>query len=147
MLENFNIVIPKSTDKIEEWVEKISEPYNMKVKNEEKIKELENEIYDNIENEDCDEINFSDMCEYIKTGKNTTDDNKKGKLYPYYGTAGITGYTDDYLFDGKHLLISRNGTMGNCFITNGKIYPSDHMFVIKNKENYNIWLLYWGCLI
>ena len=74
------------------------------------------------------------MCEYIKTGKNKTPDNKKGSLYPYYGTAEITGYTDYYLFEGKHILVARNGTMGNCFLVDTKIYPSDHIFVIKNKK-------------
>ena len=74
------------------------------------------------------------MCEYIKTGKNKTPDNKKGSLYPYYGTAEITGYTDYYLFEGKHILVARNGTMGNCFLVDTKRYPSDHIFVIKNKK-------------
>jgi type I restriction-modification system DNA methylase subunit/restriction endonuclease S subunit len=70
------------------------------------------------------------VCEFIKTGKNKTKDNKKGTLYPYYGTGSITGYTDDFLYDGKYLLTARNGTIGNCFITNGRFFPSDHIFVI-----------------
>lgn len=35
------------------------------------------------------------VCSNIKTGKNKPNDNKKGTLYPYYGTGGITGYTDE----------------------------------------------------
>jgi type I restriction enzyme S subunit len=87
-------------------------------------------------------VKLGDVCEYIKTGKNKTPDDKKGSLYPYYGTADITGYTDHYLFDGEHILIARNGTMGNCFLVNGKIYPSDHIFILKTKKEYNLQYVY-----
>lgn len=78
---------------------------------------------------------LGEICEFIKTGKNKPTDNKTGTLYPYYGTGSITGYTDEYLYDGHYILTARNGTIGNCFLTNGKFFPSDHIFVIdiKNK--------------
>jgi restriction endonuclease S subunit len=144
---NINIPIPKSQDKIKEWVDKISKPYNKKIKYENKLKELETQVQDRIkeitENEDCEEVELGSICEFIKTGKNKTPDNKQGTLYPYYGTADITGYTDHYLFDGEHILVARNGTMGNCFYVKGKIYPSDHIFVIKNKKEYNLKYIYY----
>ncbi len=146
-IKDLTIPIPKSEAKIKEWVDKISKPYDMKNIKQNKINELENTIMntikDIIENEDCDEVELGNMCEYIKTGKNKTPDNKQGTLYPYYGTADITGYTDHYLFDGKNILVARNGTMGNCFLIEGKIYPSDHIFIIKNKKEYNITYLFY----
>lgn len=146
-LTNIKIPVPKSKQKITEWVNKISKPYDKKNKNEELIMKLEEQIRDKIrdigENEDCDEVELGSICEYIKTGKNKTPDDKKGTLYPYYGTADITGYTDHYLFDGKHILVARNGTMGNCFLVEGKIYPSDHIFIIKNKDQYNISFIFY----
>jgi type I restriction enzyme M protein len=75
-----------------------------------------------------------EICEFIKTGKNKPTDNKNGSLYPYYGTGNITGYTDEYLYDGQYILTARNGTIGNCFLTNGKFFPSDHIFVIDIKD-------------
>jgi restriction endonuclease S subunit len=145
-LKNLQIPVPKSPAKIQEWVDKISTPYNEKNTKQTQIKELElfvqNRIKE-IEKEECDEVELGSVCEYIKTGKNKTPDNKEGTLYPYYGTADITGYTDHYLFDGKHILVARNGTMGNCFLVEGKIYPSDHIFVIKNKEIVSILTLYY----
>ena len=77
---------------------------------------------------------LGEVSEYIKTGKNKPKDNKKGTLYPYYGTGSITGYTDEYLFDGQYILTARNGTIGNCFLTEGKFFPSDHVFVIDIKD-------------
>jgi restriction endonuclease S subunit len=147
MLINFNIPIPTTDQLIQQWVDKISKPFDEKNTKEKKLKTLELEIQNRIkeitENEDCDEAELGSLFEYIKTGKNKTPDNKNGKLYPYYGTAEITGYTDHYLFEGQHLLIARNGTMGNCFLVNGKFYPSDHIFVLKNKQTYNLVFLYY----
>ena len=147
MLSKFKVPILKSNDKVKFWVDKISKPYDKKIMNINNIKELETFIQNKIDyfynKEDCDEVEFNDICEYIKTGKNKTPDDKNGTKYPYYGTSDITGYTDYFLFSGKHILIARNGTMGNCFIVDGKIYPSDHIFVIKNKENININFMYY----
>jgi len=147
ILENLQIPIPKSQQKIKEWVDRISQPYNEKNTKQQQIKDLELFVQERIkeigEKEDCEEVELGNVCEYIKTGKNKTPDNKKGTLYPYYGTADITGYTNHYLFDGKYILVARNGTMGNCFLVEGKIYPSDHIFVIKNNEKINILTLYY----
>lgn len=77
---------------------------------------------------------LGEVCEFIKTGKNKPSDNKTGTLYPYYGTGSITGYTDEYLFDGKYILTARNGTIGNCVLTDGRFFPSDHMFIISIKD-------------
>jgi type I restriction enzyme M protein len=77
---------------------------------------------------------LGELCEFIKTGKNKPTDNKTGTLYPYYGTGSITGYTDEYLYDGCYILTARNGTIGNCFLTEGKFFPSDHIFVINIKD-------------
>jgi type I restriction enzyme, S subunit len=80
----------------------------------------------------------------ISTGKNKTPDNKSGTLYPYYGTSGITGFTDNFLEDGEYILTARNGTIGNTFLIDGKTYPSDHMFVIRTNETCNLkFLFYW----
>ena len=86
---------------------------------------------------------LSELCEFIKTGKNKPSDNKTGKLYPYYGTGHITGYTDEYLYDGCYILTARNGTIGNCFLTEGKFFPSDHVFVIDIKNKYSMKYVYY----
>ena len=31
-------------------------------------------------------------------------------------------------------MTARNGTIGNCFLTEGKFFPSDHIFVIDIKD-------------
>jgi type I restriction enzyme S subunit len=84
---------------------------------------------------------LGDVCKNIKTGKNKPNDNKQGTLYPYYGTGGITGYTDEYLVDGEYILVNRNGTIGQVLFVTDKSFPSDHIFIIKETD-LNIKYLY-----
>jgi type I restriction enzyme S subunit len=79
----------------------------------------------------------------ITTGKNKTPDDKKGTLYPYYGTSGITGYTDHFLEDGEYIMTARNGTIGNTFLMSGKTYPSDHVFVLRTTDRCELMYLYY----
>jgi type I restriction enzyme S subunit len=64
---------------------------------------------------------------------------RKGQ-YPYYGANGIIDYIDDYIFDGKYLLVAEDGTImdKNGFaITNiveGKFWANNHVHVIQGKN-------------
>jgi type I restriction enzyme S subunit len=79
-------------------------------------------------------VKLGDVCD-VKTGKNKPSDGlEEGKKYPYYGTGGITGYTNEYLVDGEYLLTPRNGSVGTVFMCNGKSFPSDHVFIIKPND-------------
>jgi type I restriction enzyme S subunit len=98
---------------------------------------------DVVEIEGFDMVKLGDIVT-ISTGKNKTPDNKQGTLYPYYGTSGITGYTDHFLEDGEYIMTARNGTIGNTFLISGKTYPSDHMFIIKTTDRCLLkYLYYW----
>ena len=33
------------------------------------------------------------------------------KIYPYYGAASLMDYVDNYIFDGKYLLLGEDGTV------------------------------------
>jgi restriction endonuclease S subunit len=72
-LLNVKIPIPKSKQKITEWVNKISKPYDKKNKNEELIMKLEEQIRDKIkdigENEDCDEVELGSICDIVSGSK------------------------------------------------------------------------------
>jgi type I restriction enzyme S subunit len=65
--KNMLIPIPKSQSKIQEWVNKISAPYNEKNTKQIQIKELETFVQNRIkeigENEECDEFELRSICE------------------------------------------------------------------------------------
>ncbi len=67
LFNNLQIPIPKSPTKIQEWVDKISAPYNEKNEKQSRIQELETFIQTRIreirENEECDEVDLGSVCE------------------------------------------------------------------------------------
>jgi type I restriction enzyme S subunit len=146
-LKNIEIPIP-SLEKQNEIVEYLDFIYEKSIKTSyEKINQLKelNKMYiDSFTKYGKNEMkSLGELCNFIKTGKNKPTDNKTGSLYPYYGTGSITGYTDEYLYDGNYLLTARNGTIGNCFITNGRFFPSDHIFVIDINDKCLLKLVYY----
>ena len=64
---------------------------------------------------------------------------KKGQ-YPYYGASGIFDYIDEYIFDGKFLLISEDGENLKtrktpiAFIVEGKYWVNNHAHILDEKE-------------
>ena len=144
-IKDFDIPIPKSTQKITEWVDKISKPYDKKNKNQELIMKLEEDIkkkYKNIEdNDDYDEINLDKICE-IKSGKAINSENRTGALYPYYAANGISGYVNDYLFDGKYIICAQDGSIGATHLVNCKFYASNHVWILKINNNINPYYIY-----
>jgi hypothetical protein len=143
LITNYTIPIPKSKQKITEWVNKISKPYDKKNKNEELIMKLEEQIRDKIrdigENEDCDEVELGSICE-ILYGKRITQKKDQGTKYIAYGGGNIMSYkVDEYNRDGITYKISRDGlSIHNCVMRiYGKIFLNDTALSL-NSKNINI---------
>ena len=147
-LENLQIPIPKSKEKITKWVNKISKPYTKKNENEKLIMKLEEEIKNKIkiigDNEECDEVELGSICD-IMCGKNLTKDKSISGNYNVYG-GGETSYThNEYNLEGFNILISRVGN-NNIKLVNEKFYLTDNGFSllitdIKIKKYIGYYLL------
>lgn len=59
-----------------------------------------------------------------------------GNSNPVYGAGGITGYTDDFLFDQTIIIIGRVGTHGKVFIEYNKSWPTDNTLVFTSNYLY-----------
>ena len=66
---------------------------------------------------------------------------KKGSI-PYYGATGIIDYIDDFIFEGKHILIGEDGApffINNkdvSFIADGIFWVNNHAHILKaNNSN------------
>ena len=88
---------------------------------------------------------IGDLCSRFSSGKNITADriSEQGK-YPVYGGNGLRGYTNNYNFDGKCVLIGRQGAYcGNVRYFEGKAFISEHAIVaVANSENCTRYLAY-----
>jgi type I restriction-modification system DNA methylase subunit len=115
--KNIQIPIPKSQAKIQEWVDKISKPYDKMNSNKSRINELETFVQTRIkeicENEDCDEVELGSICE-IKYGTRITKKDNENGIIPVYGGGDITFFTNKSNRNKGTLIISRYALSKTC---------------------------------
>lgn len=75
----------------------------------------------------------------ITTGSGVRQDlrAKDGK-YPYYGANGIIGSMDTYNYDGRYLVVGKDGSIGNHYVVDGKFWSSEHTWVVAFREDVNL---------
>lgn len=165
-IRDFKIPIPKSEQKIIEWVDKISKPYDEKNSKQNKIKELEeyvqNKIKDITENEECDEVELGGVCE-LKDGydfyRDEMDDRKQyieNENLPLLkiGCDDISDYIkinkkyDKYIVNKGDIVIGTKGTCGKIRRINiNKAYHKHGLLkLIESKINKN-YLYYYLLLL
>ena len=129
ILKNLQIPIPKSEQKIQEWVDKISKPYDEKNTKTNKIKELEeyvkNKIKDITDNEECEEVELGSICEvqdgckFKDTDLNTDINNIPLIRATYITNKIITNYIkkdskfDKYIVKNGDIIFSQVGNVGS----------------------------------
>ena len=100
-LVNLQIPIPKSEQKIQEWVDKISKPYDEKNSKQNKIKDLEeyvqNKIKDITENEECEEVELGRVA---KINMNCLKKNQ----YEYINYIDISSVKDEKINSVQNIL-------------------------------------------
>lgn len=71
------------------------------------------------------------------------------KIYPYYGAQGIVDYVDDFIFDGKYILVAEDGEnlkskkQNICNLVEGKFWVNNHAHILTaNDENNTDYLYY-----
>lgn len=161
-LVNLQIPIPKNKEKITEWVEKISNPYDKKLNAEKEFKELEEEIKNKIkhisENEDCEEVKLGDIIDSkIKPifTINTNEMNNNGE-YPFYNKVGNPlGYHNNYNYNIESgILITKDGgsgpkiygdniSLGAVKLIEGKFVATSANFVLKINKSFNLIYIYY----
>lgn len=75
----------------------------------------------------------------------------KGK-YPYFGAQEIIDYINDYIFEGKYILLAEDGENLRSRIkpllkiVNDKFWLNNHAHIFKAKEGYNLEYIYYYLL-
>ncbi|EIA1589153.1 restriction endonuclease subunit S [Vibrio parahaemolyticus] len=68
------------------------------------------------------------------------DREKRQGIYPYYGASGVVDHIDDFIFDGRYLLISEDGenlrtrNTPIAFQASGKFWVNNHAHILSEKE-------------
>ena len=163
ILKNLQIPIPKSEDKITEWVNKISKPYDEKNSKQNKLKELEeyvkNKIKDIVDNQDCDEVELGSICEvqdgyeFKDTDLNTDVNNIPLIRATYITNKIITNYIkknskfDKYIIKNGDIIFSQVGNVGSMckYLENRIGYNKRNAFRLRGI-NFNQDYLYYYLL-
>ena len=72
----------------------------------------------------------------------------KEKRYPYYGAASLMDYVEDYIFDGRYLLLGEDGTVVDDVgypvlqYVWGKFWVNNHAHVLTGKLGFSVESLY-----
>ena len=70
------------------------------------------------------------------------------KIYPYYGAASLMDYIDNYIFDGKYLLLGEDGTVvddaGYPILQYvwGQFWVNNHAHILTGRLGFNVESLY-----
>lgn len=72
----------------------------------------------------------------FKRGYDLPESKRRTGPYPVISSAGITGYHDEYMADGKGVVTGRTGTLGEMYYVDGKYWPHNTaLYVTTFKEN------------
>ena len=66
------------------------------------------------------------------------------RIYPYYGAASLMDYVDEYIFDGKYLLLGEDGTVMDdagfpiLQYVWGQFWVNNHAHILTGKLGFNV---------
>jgi|SRR5271157_3709203 len=78
-----------------------------------------------------------EFFDYKRIPLNSRERAQRKGNFPYYGASGIFDYVNDYLFDGRYLLIAEDGENLNsrktpiAFFATGKFWVNNHAHIVK----------------
>lgn len=88
-------------------------------------------------------IRVEDCCEILDSQrKPITESERVPGRYPYYGANGIQGTINQYIFDGKLVLVAEDGghfgskTKSIAYLVNGKCWVNNHAHVLRAKKGF-----------
>lgn len=94
--------------------------------------------------------NLEDCCIILDSKrKPITKAKRVAGDFPYYGANGVQDYVNDYLFEGKFVLVGEDGsvlTLSGKPVVNwaeGKIWVNNHAHIISEKEGINLRYLFY----
>ncbi len=72
--------------------------------------------------------------------KPVTKSDRKSGIYPYYGATGVQDYVDQYIFDGRYVLVGEDGAKWgandkSAYIIEGKSWVNNHAHVLSFNDD------------
>lgn len=84
---------------------------------------------------------IEELCT-LHYGKSPRGIDSDDGIYPIYGTGGIVGSTNDYLYDKPSIILGRKGSIGNIHYVDKPFWTIDTTFYVEAKNCDTKWLYY-----
>ena len=94
--------------------------------------------YDLLKDKNHEFLEFVEIVDNIKCGIAVRSDNRIGNRYPFYGASGISDNIDDYNFEGEHLIVAQDGSVGAVNVARNKFWANNHVWVVKVNEEWDV---------
>lgn len=81
-----------------------------------------------------------DIFDSQRVPLNSGERHERQGPYPYYGAQGVIDHVDDFLFNGRYILVAEDGENLNskklplALIAEGKFWVNNHAHIIRGKE-------------
>ena len=148
ILTNLQIPIPTTDQSIQQWVDKISKPFDDMNSKKKRISVLEEEVQNRIkeitENEDCDEVEFLNMFIFVNGKKRNTTEGKDIGLYPLFSSSlNIDNWIDEFDYDKECLIINTINGSGQFNIHYSKKFCATSNTIIFTTNKINLVYIYY----
>ena len=80
-----------------------------------------------------------ELFDYKRVPLNSSERHERQGPYPYYGAQGIIDHVDDFLFDGRYILVAEDGENLNsrklplAMFANGKFWVNNHAHILRAR--------------
>jgi type I restriction enzyme S subunit len=84
----------------------------------------------------------ADLYDSHRVPLNSHQRHERQGQFPYYGAQGIIDYIDDYIFDGRYILVAEDGENLNsrklplALFATGKFWVNNHAHVLRGKSGF-----------
>lgn len=81
-----------------------------------------------------------DLFDHVRVPLNANERAQRQGPYPYYGAQGVIDHVDEFLFDGRYLLVPEDGENLNsrkqpiAYFANGKFWVNNHAHILRAKK-------------
>lgn len=79
-----------------------------------------------------------DIATAIRCGDPIRGDQRQEGPYPYLGASGQIDSHHEFNFDGRYLIVSQDGSIGNAWVQTGRFWANNHVWIVSIRPSIDI---------
>lgn len=82
-------------------------------------------------------VGLSSFLESCRCGDPIRSDQRVKGEYRYYGASGPIDKHNNWNFEGQHLIVAQDGSIGHASVAEGRFWANNHVWILKVKPEYD----------